>query len=345
MANVNAFYRERAGVNPGPRDLRGVVTKWSRVGALLERVEQNPDDIVHVDLGEHSLLDEFYKLREPVEFRVTDYDRRDIAEYHGVGKHVYAINRRILQANTILSVPKLKTHEKVAITCALKGTVGTIARKECLAHHRKGGPQQRGDEFPQRSIVRRIASSFADNVTMLNNGIFSNGIRVCSKVLYRLMRLGKSGIMAGAWHGNDTAWRMTLDIARILRFAREDGTLAQTPQRQHLVLIDGIIGGEGEGPVFPIGRHNGVVVFGTDPVWTDYACALLMHFDPSSIPLIANARQPMNYPPTDDPLGEVRFVVNGTSGNAGMLGNVLRRGFTPPKGWAGFVERRETIGT
>jgi uncharacterized protein (DUF362 family) len=337
MYEIAQFYRTHVGVDIGPRDLRGVITRWTRFGALIDRVEQPSEEVVLVDLGSESLLDVFYRNNGPVEFRVSDYDRREIAEYHGPGRHVYAVNRRVLEADTIISVPKLKTHEKVGITCALKGTVGAIARKECLAHHRKGGPQQLGDEFPKRSALRHVSSSLADRVTTLNRGLFANGIRVASKVLYKLLRSGPHGIMAGAWHGNDTAWRMSLDIARILRFARTDGSLAATPQRNHLVMIDGIVSGEGEGPVYPVGRHTGVVMFGSDPVWTDYACALVMQFDPSTIPLIARAATPMRYPATGNSIDDVHFVLNGEAAGASELADVLDTPFTPPKGWRGRV--------
>src|SRR3954471_11699008 len=159
MTSVARFYREATGAAVGPVDLRAVVTEWTRYGALRSRKEQGIEDIVFVDLGSDSLLDEFYAQSEPVEMRVSDYDHREMAKYHDRGRHIYAIHKAVLNADVIISVPKLKTHEKVGITCALKGTVGTIARKECLAHHWKGGPRQRGDEYPGGSFIRSLASS------------------------------------------------------------------------------------------------------------------------------------------------------------------------------------------
>lgn len=333
VSAVANFYREVAGADVGPHDLRAVVTRWTRYGALMERYEQRPEDVVLVDLGSDSLLNEFYRSGNGAELRVSDYDQREMALYHAPGRHVYAVHRRVLEAETIISVPKLKTHEKVGITCALKGTVGAIARKECLAHHRKGGPNQHGDEYPKSTRVRHFASELADRVTTRGSDLASNALRVTSKLLYRSLRLGADGIMSGAWHGNDTAWRMALDIARILRFARVDGTLAATPLRKHLVFIDGIVGGEGEGPVYPTPKPAGVVVFGSDPVWTDHACATLMRFDPRAIPLVAHAGRPMSYAATDASLASVRFVLNGNPVDLSEIGHVLHDGFRPPKGW------------
>lgn len=50
-----------------------------------------------------------------------------------------------MDADVIVHVPKLKTHEKVGITCALKGVVGS---KECLAHYRAGGPATVATNIP-----------------------------------------------------------------------------------------------------------------------------------------------------------------------------------------------------
>lgn len=337
MDAVARFYREQTGVDVGPCDLRAVVSRWGRYGALHERREQHPEDVVFVDLGSASLLDEFYRGPSHVEVRVMDYDRREIAEYHGLGKHVYAVHRRVLEASTIISVPKLKTHEKVGITCALKGTVGTIARKEGLPHHRKGGPHQTGDEYPRSTFMRNVASELADRATMLGTGFVSNTLRMGSKALYRTLRFGRSGVMGGAWHGNDTTWRMALDIARIARFARPDGSLAETPQRRHLVVVDGVVGGEGEGPLRPTGRPLGLVIFGSDPVWTDFACAYVMRMNPWAIPLLANATSEMRYAATAAALQDVRFLLNGEPVELMALAGVIERGFDSPKGWVGHV--------
>lgn len=337
MSAVADFFDERTGVDIGPLDLRGVVSRWTRYGALVERREQRLEDVIMVDLGRDSLLDEFYRQGEPVEMRVSDYDHREMACYHSRGRHVYAMHRAILDADTIISVPKLKTHEKVGITCALKGTVGTISRKECLAHHRKGGPQHRGDEYPRDSRLRALASRLADRVSTLDSELISNAARVPAKVLYKMLRLGRHGIMAGAWHGNDTAWRMALDIARIVRFGRPDGTMAATPQRRHLVVVDGVVGGEGEGPVYPTGIPLGVVMFGSDPVWTDFAAALVMQFDPRRIPLISHATDGMRWPVTETAEDDVQIVIDGSRADFSALRKVLNRRFVPPKGWRGRI--------
>jgi len=339
IAQVTELYRQVANADIGPHDLRCVISRWTRYGALLERRERKPEEVVLVDLGEHSLVDELFRASDtPVQVRVGDYDPRETMSYHSSGKHIYVVNRRVLESDVIVSVPKLKTHQKVGITCALKGTVGAIARKECLAHHRKGGPEDNGDEYPQSTFLRRLASDLADLAANARSDPLSNSLRVISKVLSRALRIGQHGIIGGAWYGNDTAWRMTLDIARILRYARPDGTMSTIPQRQHLALIDGIIAGEGEGPLTPIPRKVGVVLFSPDICAADAACALVMGWDPHRIPLVKNSFLSMPFSLTDNRLDDLYLILNGQRVSALDVLCQFSPPFLAPKGWRGTVE-------
>jgi hypothetical protein len=76
-----------------------------------------------------------------------------------------------------------------------------------------------------------------------------------------LERAGESGEtpagVEGSWHGNDTVWRMSLDLQRLLRYGRVDGTMGDAPAREIVTVTDAIIAGEGEGPLastpYPLG--------------------------------------------------------------------------------------------
>jgi hypothetical protein len=311
------------------------------LGALIERQEQNLDQLVQVDLGSSSLLEEFYADGdESPDIRVGDYNPHETASYHSSGRHVYVVNRRVLESDVIISIPKLKTHQKVGISCALKGTVGTIARKECLAHHRKGSPDNGGDEFPNSAFLRNLASDISDATANNNHDLSSNFHRVAGKILNRALRIGPRGIMGGAWHGNDTAWRMTLDIARILRFADVHGKMHATPQRKHISLVDGIVAGEGDGPLSPSPRHAGAILFGSDVCAVDAACALVMGFDPVKIPLIYNSFLKIAHPVTELSLSEVLIELNGEMADREtVLSGLLP--FEPTKGWSGNIEASE----
>lgn len=314
-------------------DLRGLKTEWNAAGALKSR-EETSESLVPVDIGHDSLLDELYdpERAEP-KFRVGDYAAGDTESFHRHGSHVYLVNRRVLDAQLLISVPKLKTHEKVGITCAIKGTVGSIGRKECLAHHRRGGPSAHGDEYPVDSPVHRMMSNMLESAATQPMTFIGNAHRILSKTFFRTLRLINPGSVGGAWSGNDTAWRMALDIARILRYARPDGSLATTPQRRHIAIVDGIISGEGNGPLRASARHTGAIVSGTDICAVDWACALLMGMSPNRIPLLREAFANIALPLTSIESRDIRYLLNGESIEVDELSRVVSPPHVMPAGW------------
>ncbi len=343
-ASVAKFYQQQVSVDPGPYDLRLMVANWTRFGAITKKTYKDSEQAVQVDIAEHSLLEDLFSgVSYTPQVRVGDYPHDETMSYHSLGKHLYLIHRRALEADVIISVPKLKTHQKVGITCALKGTVGSIARKECLAHHRQGSPEKGGDEFPAGSPLRNVASWLADKVENGRTDIFSNLLRILSKVFHRTLRFGPSGIMGGAWYGNDTAWRMTLDIARILRYARIDGSLSSQPVRRHLAFVDGIIAGEDEGPLMPVPRRTGTILFGSDICAVDAACALVMGYAPQDIPLVDRSFSSFAFPITSDPLSALQLSLNGQVVTWMDVHQQFAPAFVTPKGWRGKFERPREI--
>jgi uncharacterized protein (DUF362 family) len=307
------------------KDFRTVKSEWG-FGVLKRIWTDTSEQLVEIDLGADSWLEPLYGKTEP-RFRVGDYDPEAMQRYHGRGRHVYAVNRRLLDANVILSVPKLKTHQKVGLTCGLKGCVGIVAKKECLAHHRLGGEREGGDEFAGRSLVQSLVARYADTFSRPNTSRLFNAGRFTSKVAYRLASSPSDHTMGGAWFGNDTAWRMTLDLARILRYADSEGRMHSSPVRNHLVLIDGIVGGEGNGPLRPEPVDSRLVIFGCDPVIADVAAAMTMGFEPSVIPLLVHALdRSTKWPVTDFSRDEIRFA-----GSAAPVPSP--RPFEPSRGW------------
>jgi hypothetical protein len=96
----------------------------------------------------------------------------------------------------------------------------------------------------------------------------------------------------GAWYGNDTLWRMVLDLNKILLYANGDGTLREDHwhnAKRYFTIVDGIYAGEGDGPLSPDKREAGLIVAGGNPVAVDCTCARLMGFDYRKIPHLAKA--------------------------------------------------------
>jgi hypothetical protein len=278
---------------------------------------------VAVDFNEGSLLTEReHRDGNGCRYRVSDYDPRETESCHRFGQHRYHISREILDADVILSVPTLKTHEKVGITCCIKGLVGTVASKSCLAHHRFGGPEDGGDEYPVSSRLRRWESRYHDWLNRLepNSSAWRWHSTIDRGLRFGLRRLGL--IQVGGWQGNDTCWRMAADLAHIAHYADRNGILQQTPQRRHFGFIDGIVGGEKDGPLAPRAVHAGVLIAGDDLAACDAVAATMMGFRWQALPIVARS---LNCPPDV-------VVLNG---KPVPLARLRERSvnFAPPTGW------------
>ena len=70
------------------------------------------------DLGEESLLEPISETQGA--FRVTCYDPRRMIRTHTLGRHRYLVAKEIIEADVVINLPKLKTHKKAGVTCALK---------------------------------------------------------------------------------------------------------------------------------------------------------------------------------------------------------------------------------
>lgn len=340
---VLEFYKQ-AGDAVGCVDLRGFVSLRNRSGSIKEISNRREAIWETIDLGQSSSLAELGEDGVP-RFRVHGYDFRETEAFHSHGRHEYLVNQKILAADTIISLPKLKTHEKVGVTLSLKGCVGIIAQKKCLAHHRSGSPRAGGDEFESDRLgLLRCASKFHE-FTYRTSGLtaFGSFLRILDTNMWRIVR--RLGVVPfGAWWGNDTAWRMALDTARIVSCGRKGG-LNSRPCRKHLVLIDGIVGGEGDGPLRPTAVDSGIVLFSEDPVAADTVAVELMGYDPQKVPLVAEATELERYPVSTGRQGYIDLIYNGYSLLSERICEVVDHAYKPPKGWNGHIEAQSAGGS
>ena len=328
-------FRKR-GVEVDVRDFRRTVLPGGKLGGT--RIEGNraPEHFVLFDLKRESLLEPLAPQAD--KFRVTMYNPDLMLRTHSPAHHEYMIAREIIEADTILNLPKLKTHKKACVTGALKNLVGINGHKEYLPHHRKGGGGNGGDCYEGTSWLKAGAETLLDTANRLDPG---RSQAMLSKLAYTMTRLavamGHDRNMEGSWCGNDTVWRMCLDLQRIARYGRLDGTLADEPQRQVISITDGLIGGEGEGPMQPTAVPSGYLTGSVNPAAAEWAHARLMGFDPQKIPLIREAFSNFSYPLADDPPSEIRL----RSREGDLPENAIfsiGRAFTPAAGWKGHCE-------
>ena len=294
-------------------DLRGWISTLHRSGRIIGAPNPDAPTPVAVDLGADSALDE---LPPGAHFRVADYDHRRTEACHGRGRHLYLLHPAPLAADLVISVPKIKTHSKVGATLAVKGCVGTVEHKDCLAHHRRGDPRDGGDEFPRANPLLALASWAQDHRGAAMQ-IVGAAARAAAK------RLGARG--EGSWGGNDTAWRMAVDLARIVAYAAADGTMHDEPQRRHVAIYDGLVAGEGEGPLRPTPVEAGTLVFADDVLAGDRFVAAAMGFAPSWPPVVAARLQSERWP----------LESSGAEAHEGDAPQLIAgRPFVPPPGWS-----------
>lgn len=326
-ARVQEFYAER-NLPAAAIDLRMVVSERDALGNITNYVERDAaQNTIEIDLGSTSLLDE--PSRHGARYRVQDYNPERTEAFHGPGRHVYVLHRAVLEADVVFSLPKLKTHEKVGVTCAVKGCVGAVGHKDCLAHHRFGPPGKGGDEYPRDPLgLFRAASWLHDRVYRSQSK--AGVLRIADNFLRRVLRRINPSV-AGAWWGNDTAWRMAVDLARIVEHADANGVLHETPVRRNYSLVDGVIGGQGRGPLRPDPVASRTLFFADDVYLADFAAATLMGFDPRSVPHLRHACLDVSALDVS-----ARAIANGVEGGLEVLApHVIR--YEPPPGWKGHL--------
>ena len=286
-------------------------------------------------------------------FGVSDFSAADLRSKQGTGRHRYLIAASVLEADLIVNLPKMKTHQKAGITGALKNLVGCNGEKAYLAHYVKGRPCDGGDEFPPDvSWAVRMQARTREGLQKRSRFLFGL-LRPGWMVMKRLWGISTQGTpdnlggrfyqAAGGWYGNDTIWRMVYDLNRIIRYAPAGGgTLAGTPQRACVSILDGLVAGEGNGPLQPLPVEAGVMVAAENPFLVDLAMSRLMGFDWRKIPLLKHHREfGAEWGDFDPDAVEIWM-------NDKRLHGVMEldpvRAFTPPPGWRGRLELDHDVG-
>ena len=221
-------------------DLRPLVCKDLKDYGKRDKMASQPGDPngeVELNLGKNSLLHDV----DSSLFRGVFDEREETIAAHTGDTQLYTMSKSLYDSDVYISIPKLKTHQKVGATLNLKGQVGAMTRKNQLVHWRVGSPETGGDEYPDRESWERAQHA---------------------KVTHR-----------GAHPGNDTIWRMVVDLYKSLL----------TKERKYFTVIDGIMAGEGQGPFCPTSKHANVLIGGFDFLLTDIAAVRYMGINPEKV--------------------------------------------------------------
>jgi uncharacterized protein (DUF362 family) len=126
---------------------------------------------------------------------------------------------------------------------------------------------------------------------------------------------------------------MALDLARIVEYASKTGAMCDTKQREHLILTDGIVGGEGDGPLSPRPVRFGYLCFSPNIAAGDYVNCLSMGYDPGKLPIIREAFRSKKYPLSITTPFLDGVKVNGERLRVEDLQVRVNYKFLPPREW------------
>jgi uncharacterized protein (DUF362 family) len=292
LDEVCDFYCRFSGPSVELLDLRGYWSAKRHFPSMIIPLPGDPRGNLVVNLSKQSALygqpsDKLYG---------AVYQRNELIEHHSGETHEYQVSGTIMSADVVISVPKLKVHKKVGVTLNGKGLVGITTNKNLLIHYRLTTPSEGGDQFPdgwltpmeQRLI--RLERWMYDHLLARRNRCLEYVHRAAYWLHGRFIKpLGitvpaeKRLLDSGNWYGNDSAWRMVVDLLYLFYFADAQGQLRTTPQRRMFSVVDGVIGGENKGPLVPDPKPGGVLLAGENLVAVDLVATRLMGFDPMKL--------------------------------------------------------------
>jgi hypothetical protein len=330
------------------RDLR------KEVFQLTEGTFLAPSDAPHgdprgyreVELGRQSRLEPISDQAE--RFAVNDYSAAVTRSNHRPGSHRYFVSQSVLEAELVINLPKWKAHAKAGLTGALKNLVGVNSDKAYLPHFRRGAPKWGGDEYDDPHRWLYWTQTTLRELVQKRSALAYRLLRPAWQMLKRARgietRLDNPAAKpkhfyaaGGGWPGNQTLWRMVHDLNLVVQCVDATGQLGRSPARHYYCIVDGLVSGEGNGPLCPLPRATDWLVFGEDPFAVDAALGWFMGFDPNKIPLIAQRTGYAGPGWGDFDLNELMVELDGQ--RMRLLDSNINLHFTPPPGWRDHLER------
>ncbi|MGE3489587.1 MAG: DUF362 domain-containing protein [Vicinamibacterales bacterium] len=287
---------------------------------------------------------------QAAQFSIHDHDTAITRQRHTAGDHRYLVCQTLLDADLVINLPKWKAHSKAGLTGALKNLVGINGDKSYLPHFRRGSPRWGGDEYSDEG---RWLYWVQNNAYDLVRGTAAHRllrpawrtIRGINSALRRRDHTRTTPadfyVVGGSWYGNQTLWRMIYDLNMVIQRVDRDGRLRDTPQRDYFCIVDGLISGEGDGPLHARPRDTDLLICGDDPFEVDTALAWLMGFDARRIPMLAERHQYLGGGWGQLPAGELKIAMDDVECRLHDLAVDFH--FAPSPGWIGHIERASHV--
>lgn len=295
----------------------------------LKRSANSDEDYIIFNVGKESRLEEI--TGDDNRFRVTCYDPDRLAESHHKGVHKYCIARDVFDSDVVITLPKIKTHQKAGLTNSLKILVGINGDKDYLPHHRIGATECGGDCYKGKHPLRRASELILDEANRRRGKRFYHLLSYLSAGLWRLSRPSAEQNLAAGWYGNDTVWRMVLDINLIAEYGLQDGTLSKTRQRKLYTICDGIVGGQGNGPLSPLPLPLGIIGISDDAAAMDELAGHLFRLNIDRVPLLKAARD-------INSTKQIEYYINGVRSQLNDADRFSTDVILPP-GWINYEKQ------
>ena len=296
-------------------DVRRFGRSWNLGLLVRSSLPGDPSGYRVVDVGEASRFQDHHAPYNRLCFHRSH--RFTPVEHHHRGHHEYGIPGTVLGADVIINLPKLKTHKKTAVTLALKSFIGLSHEKYWLPHFTEGHPDIGGDEYDHPQGLGE----------MLDNRLSRWPLPLGHSLVARAPRVpAPPKVIDGSWQGNRTLWRTILDLNRAILFGDRAGKVRDSQQRRYLAIVDGIVAGEGEGPLGATPVDAGLLIAGRDPSLVDDVASRAMGYDPTRIAMIREAQQGRLLPS-----GFIEDLDSVREGPA------FERAFKPPRAWPSLL--------
>jgi uncharacterized protein (DUF362 family) len=320
------------------RDLRKEWTVYKHGGVVWERIKLAGDPEGYTTV----ILDEDSEYADVVNknYYGADYDRDRTKQFHNQHQNRYNVANTILNADVFICVPKMKVHRKVGVTLNIKNLIGINGEKNYLPHFVVGAPDEGGDEFSIDTFNNKIDRKLKDFLLWKHHAIGKYlyvGWHALDKFLLRKIQT-EQNFVKGDWWGNDTTWRSAVDLNKVIIYSNKDGVMQDEPQRKYLSIIDGLIGGEGEGPLTPDPVLSGVVMGGFSPLTVDIFASTMMGIDWRKVKMLSHSTMLS------------KFKLSSAHPEHYSVASKLKHDwsqplfhFKPPAGWAGHVELHEHL--
>lgn len=266
-------------------DFRKYQSTFNRNKVIVDKIYQSGEGI-NVEIGNLSTHE---RRRGKRVYQVDNYDKNETQEYHQRSRHIYSINKEVLESDVIINFCKPKSHRLAGFTAAMKNMVGIAYNKASLPHRVEGSEEEGGDAYKYNSWLKKRIDYLLDK-KILHENEHMIGLATIDRLLYGGLlilarRTSKDPYIKGIWYGNDTIWRTVIDLNYIEQYADKVGAIQTKRQRKILNFGDMVIAGEHNGPCQPEPKRMGIIM-AENAVSMDLTICKMIGFPDEKIPMI-----------------------------------------------------------